>query len=244
MTIRKILNKTLIAAGIMLFAMMGTAGAGSKTFITEESSLFSILDLFYESGNYERVSDDLDQFWTSLNGEVEGVVKQTTNTQTFGYIDTSNENRTFNELFTVPGELDDGFLISFTGNIPPGLSIFEFALKSKSNDTVYEFSSDPAQNDFQEGKFFDHMVTFKLLRIFDEDTGDHIIPDRPTYVIAWEGLPPDLWDQDYSDLIVEIRGAKPLPEPHTPIPEPHTMLLLGLGLMVLAMAKRAKRRVL
>jgi len=230
MAIRKIMNKTLIAAGIMLFAMMGTAGAGSLTVIKEapgdELSLLGeggvLNQLYFQNWetDLQRVSDDFDQIWRSLNGEAQALARFAANSQNFGYIDSTG----FNSLIVV----DEGTFLfgdAFSAKLP-SLSKFEFALNSPSNSD-FIWSSDPFRNDGN-----DHMVTFKVIG------GDFFDPDTVTYVIAWEDWP-GLGDQDYNDLVVEVRGVKPIGV--KPIPEPHTLLLLGLGLMVLAMAKRTKR---
>lgn len=169
----------------------------------------------------ERVSDDFDQIWRSLNGEALALARFASNPQTLGYIDSNDPDRNFNHLLDVTDD-DEQFF-----NIPaslPSLSKFEFVLNSPSSSENF-WSSDPSQNNG-----YDHMVTFKVISgpVFNSDTA--------TYVIAWEDLP-GLGDQDYNDLVVEVSGVKP-------IPEPHTLLLLGLGLMVLAMAKRTKPGVL
>lgn len=231
MAMRKIMNKTLIVAGIMLFAMMGTAVADSYTTPINdapqgEMSLLGpngILDfLYFGEDNLVRVSDDFDQIWRSLNGEAQAFAKYAKNIQNFGYIDSTDPLREFQSLFEVEVEgliFGDDFLAEL-----PSLSKFEFVLNSPTNSENF-WSSDPFWNDGN-----DHMVTFKVIG------GPFFDPSTVTYVIAWEDLP-GLGDRDYNDLVVEVRGVKP-------IPEPHTLLLLGLGLMVLAMAKRTKPGVL
>ena len=77
-----------------------------------------------------------------------------------------------------------------------------------------------------EDSSFDHMVTWRITGGAGNTVGN--------YVIAWEDLPGG-GDQDYNDLVVEVGGA-------APVPEPATMLLFGTGLVGLAGARFRRKK--
>ena len=55
-------------------------------------------------------------------------------------------------------------------------------------------------------------------------------PSAGNYVVGWEDLPLSSSDLDYQDLVIEVCGVRP-------VPEPATIILLGLG----SFALRRKR---
>jgi hypothetical protein len=66
------------------------------------------------------------------------------------------------------------------------------------------------------GDGIDHMVSFQI-------TGNQDYPENAigNYVIAWEDLHAGnewgAFDGDYGDLIVELAGVQPLPEPYSAV---------------------------
>jgi len=81
--------------------------------------------------------------------------------------------------------------------------------------------SDESAN-FMDG-LADHMVTYKIEGV----TGPDYI-GKTTWLLFWESDPSAVWDQDYNDLVVELRAA----------PEPLTIYLLGLGILPVLRRRR------
>jgi len=69
----------------------------------------------------------------------------------------------------------------------------------------------------------DRMVTYKISGLTDPQ-----YLDKTVWLLFWEDLPFESWDQDYQDLVVELSAA----------PEPTSMLLFGLGAAVLLRKRR------
>jgi len=80
--------------------------------------------------------------------------------------------------------------------------------------------------------FFDRMTfptgsnTWHSEDALNSDLMDHLLvfstPTPNVYMLAWEDKPDGKWDQDYQDLVVEVRLGI--------IPEPATVLLMGIGI--------------
>ena len=131
----------------------------------------------------QRIDDDLDQSF-DLNGfDARAVGKFADLDQSFGYLDDSGD---YVELFTESG---DGF--DTEGSIE-GVSVNSPAVFARKgvNGLV---SSDVASN--TDGR--DHLVTYQILGL----------SDQPVYVLFFEDLFGTEVDDDFQDLVVEVRSA-------------------------------------
>ncbi len=86
-----------------------------------------------------------------------------------------------------------------------------------------EWWSTIADNDTGSGGF-DHLITYMIQEAFP--TGETV------WMLFWEDLDSPGWDQDYNDIVVELRA--------TALPEPSAFLLLGAGLLGLGLARRTR----
>ena len=95
--------------------------------------------------------------------------------------------------------------------------------------------SDPALNSADSGK--DHMVTFAVtgyLTIAGDSSSYTAFAGGPHYVIGFEDSANG--DYDYNDLVVEVSGVTPVPEPTTMIAG--ALLLLPLGASTFRILRR------
>jgi len=195
-----------------------TDGTGPEfNLIDYESGHVSILDTLYGLDNLARIDDDLDQLWTSADGGSLVMAKFAGHSHSFGYVP---EGGVFVPLYTnslsYNGYITSGWVDFDTGG-------FDFAFSLKDLSTGSDWFS--AQSDNADG--LDHMLTWL---IEDDDCEDGCLH----YVIAWEDLYGPLGngsDRDFNDLVIEIKGVRP-------ISEPATMLLLGAGFIALAAVGR------
>lgn len=161
-----------------------------------------ILDNEFGLGNLQRISDDLDQYWTLVADtlSVTAVAKHAGYKQNFGVLDDSD---TYTSLLYVPWLQGQSNSIATT----PG-TVISFGLDPSDSPL---FSSDPAKNVFA----YDHMVSWLITD--GQYAGD--------YVLAWEDLK-HLGDRDYNDLVVRVSGVAGM----TVVPAPAALLLFGSGL--------------
>ncbi len=81
----------------------------------------------------------------------------------------------------------------------------------------------------------DHMVTF-------QGEGDEVqLPGyapgtwtEDEYILAWEDLPLDVADKDYTDFVVMVESVQP-------VPEPAVLAMLGLGLAAFGFVSRKRK---
>lgn len=216
--------------------------------------LFKTLDSLYGLDNLTRVDDYdsaiVDQYWAFADEAVTATAiaraKFAGFTHKLGFLP-GPEGSKFKSLFNTGrsyfGVFDEdgrgprsrmkkkaSFTAEETG------PVFRFGLKIL-NRPGYVWSSAPSDNvvmpNGAAGDGIDHMITFQI-------TGNegHSGNTVGNYIIAWEDLRADnAWcrfDGDYGDLVVEMSGVQP-------VPEPYSIALFSLaGLALLRYPRRTK----
>lgn len=220
---------SVLACGVLVsnaFALTTTinprwAPVGTET---AERNLEDILNDLYGAGNYVRIDDDMDKIWklTDVTGEVSAQAKYAGYGESFGYV---TDSTPFDQLFFVPsgswGNFDNGDNPDvmknkvYTDTITA--PIFKLAIDGDGKNAPLWTS------DFGDNGGEDHMVTFKIIN------GD----SKGNYVVGWEDVSMRFSDRDYNDLVVELKGMKP-------VPEPGTVILLGIGLLGMGIIVRKR----
>ena len=185
-----------------------------------EPNLDQILDECYGMSNLVRVADQYDQTWINTGGTVSAMAGFADLTDIFGYLP-GTSGMDFHELYVSPSgggiktsRTDYGMATIDTG------PIFRFGLRAGG----LTFSSRVSDNHDSDWMSLDHMITFQVVGNeggFNNQIGN--------YVLAWEDRPGLRFfgsDRDFQDLMVEVSGV-------APVPEPGTVILMGLGLLAL-----------
>jgi hypothetical protein len=153
------------------------------------------IDTLYGLANVVEIGGSYDQVWSNSGVvAVSAQFKSAAYTQMFGVLP-GDSGGLFTPLALV---ITNGYL----GGVPA------LAFTPAVSGPVFRFGDDPSGaplwsslvSDNSDG--MDHMRTFYIL------SG----PSAGNYVIGWEDLP-NLGDQDYEDLVVEVSGAQPIPAP-------------------------------
>ena len=179
-----------------------------------------ILDTLYGLSNLTRIDDESDQLWDNPGTiEATALAKYSSYSQAFGYLP-GDSGGSFVELFSVTADGQQSSTpISFT--IATSGAIFRWADDPNGAETAPGFWSS-FQDDNGDG--LDHMVTFQIT-----GTAGHSGNTLGAYVLAFEDLPGG-GDNDYNDLVVEVRMiAPPLT---TAVPAPGSLALLAVALVL------------
>ena len=163
----------------------------------------SILETLYGESNLARIDDLLDTRFVHTGSEasVKAAARFTFSSHPFGFF--PNTTGGFVPVFTMNG---DNYSVTGGG----ALNLLEtgptFTLGLKLGATL--FSSDPAAN-VPHPNIVDHLVTFQIV-----GNSGHPTNAIGAYVLAWE-VGGSNSDNDYQDLVYEISGLRPVPEPAT-----------------------------
>ena len=169
-----------------------------------EHGFDDLLDRLYGAGNYNRIDDSIDQIWSDMDGFIEVVAIYAADKHKLGY--SLNETTGSSPVWldgSLGGDLNQ---LNETAqlDIEPDSDAFIWVL-----GCVELYYSVDVLNPYSK----DHMVTFT-------------IPDA--FVICWDNAG---GDEDFQDMVFEIRNV-------TAVPEPATICLFGLGALALLRKRR------
>lgn len=209
-----------------------SATSGGELDLTAPGGL---LDQLYGLDNLVRIDDfaaaHTDQHWHYLGADTAVNVtfraKYAGFTHQFGLIsDGGDFTALLNSGKSYKGVYPTGSAPA--ASAPGGPADTYFNLGLYINNTKNLWSSVPADNTLQQGSFVepivDQMVTYAII-----GRNNHPTNAIGSYVVAWEDCSPtrDKWyDADYNDLVVEVAGV-------APAPEPATLAFLAVGLVFL-----------
>jgi len=180
--------------------------------ISAEPILSDVLNNIYGVGNWEPYSAP-DELWKYLlygeyKAEAEAQAVFSAVYQDFGFFP-GEVGGSFQSLFSVT---TSGYL----GGSP------STTLSEMQTGNIFRFADYPTGFPLWSSRVSDNSDGMDHMQTYSITAG----PSAGNYVIAWEDMPKESSDVDYQDLIVEVTGVYP-------VPEPATILLLGLGVLTL-----------
>jgi hypothetical protein len=149
--------------------------------------------------------NDIDQIWTDGAAQVIAIARYASLDQSFGW-NGGGLGTSYTELLT-DADIGVEIPISIMGDFLWGIQPDGREWWSRNSDNGG----------------FDHLITYKI---------EGFPTAQTIWSLFWEDLSDTEWDQDYNDIVVELRAT----------PEPSALLLLGAGLVGLGLARRARSR--
>jgi hypothetical protein len=198
---------------------------------SEAGGILGVLETVYGMENLVRIDDNIDQVFSSINGEATIVGHWAASSQTFGYIDLNDPSNSFVSLFLSYGS-QYNYVMNADAIDIPHLKDLAFADKVDPYDRLW--SSLNSGNPFNS----DQMVTWKIVG----KAGGHSDNTMGNFIVGFEDLQFQDSDKDFNDLVVELNGIHLSDKRPEDVPEPSLIYLFGAGILFLASTKLSRRK--
>ena len=243
-------------------ADLTTVNTGGSWDGNPPGTLYTVMQSLIGNSGYNvnaavnRVDDSSDQIWTAANGTGASTMLLTIagfrGVNSFGIFNLSNPSQTL-QIFgggTSPTTSQsigfDNGTVTVNGNSLHVGTDFGFYLNTPNN-TWYSVQG---LNTYEGDDGGDQMVTLKtstsqLLNLSAPNLagwgspGGTVAWNLGSFILGWEDLPvngSDKGDVDYQDMVLEISGVTPVPEPTTVLAG--AMLLLPFGIQTLRIFRK------